>query len=146
MAFQESVFIRRPLLEVVTYMGDITMEKEWQTHLVDAEQIPPGPTIVGTRRRYVSQFLGKELVNTYIVKIYEPGVRLVCTTTPDSVLDATSDIRWEEVDGGTKVTMTFDGSPSGPLKFVPRRMLDAAFENEVTSALARLKERLEEDG
>jgi carbon monoxide dehydrogenase subunit G len=146
MSFQESVFIRRPLFEVVTYMGDITMEKEWQTHLVDAEQIPPGPTIVGTRRRYVSQFLGKELVNTYIVKVHEPGVRLVCTTTPDSVLDATSDIRWEEVGGGTKVTMTFEGSPSGPLKFVPRRILDAAFENEVTSALARLKERLEEDG
>ena len=146
MSFQESVFIRRPLFEVVTYMGDITMEKEWQTHLVDAEQIPPGPTIVGTRRRYVSQFLGKELVNTYIVKIYEPGVRLVCTTTSDSVLDATSDIRWEEVDGGTKVTMTFEGSPAGPLKFIPRAMLDAAFENEVTSALTRLKERLEEDG
>jgi hypothetical protein len=142
---EESVIIRRSIGDVFAYMGDITREREWQSNLVEASQDPPGPTEVGTQRRYVSEFFGKRLVNTYVVKIYEPEQRLVCETTPDSVLEATTDIRWEEVDGGTRVTMIFEGSPSGPLKFVPKRMLDATFAREVSASLAQLKERLESD-
>ncbi len=142
-SYKESIVIFRPLPEVVSYMGDIDREKEWQPHLVEAEQTPPGPTEVGTSRRYVSEFLGKRLVNTYLVTVHEPGKRLVGETTADSALQATSEICWEAIAGGTKVTMAFEGSPSGPLKFVPRRLLEASFEREVSAALAQLKERLE---
>ena len=140
---EESILIRRSIADVFAYMGDITREGEWQSNLVEATQDPPGSTGVGTRRRYVSEFFGKRLVNTYVVKIYEPEQRLVCVTTADSVLDATTDIRWREVDGGTKVTLAFEGSASGALRFVPQRMLDATFEREVKASLAKLKKRLE---
>ncbi|MDA0329917.1 MAG: SRPBCC family protein [Gemmatimonadetes bacterium] len=142
----ESIVIRRSVADVFAYMNDITREREWQPHLIEADQVPAGPATVGTRRRYVSEFLGKRLVNTYVVTLYEAGRHVVCESTKDSVLDAKTDLTWEEVDGGTRVTMAFEGSASGPLKFIPARMLQATFENEVSTALKRLKERLEAGG
>ena len=138
-----SIVIRRPVDEVFAYMDDVSREPEWQPQLIEAEQLPPGPTTVGTRRRYVSEFMGKRLENTYVVKVYEPNRRLVVESTSDSVLDATSDIRWEPVDEGTRVTMALDGRPRGALRFLPARVLESTFENEVVTTLKRLKERLE---
>jgi len=142
-SYSESIVIRRPIAEVFSYMNDTSREQEWQPHLVEAEQTPPGPTEVGSRRRYVSRFLGKELTNTYVVTLWDPNRRLVCESTADSVLQAVSDIRWEAVADGTRVTMALEGTPSGPFKFVPRRMLESTFESEVNTALTLLKERLE---
>lgn len=143
---EASVVIQRPLEEVFAYMDDVSHEPEWQPQLVEVEQTPPGPTREGTRRRYVTEFLGKRLENTYVVVGYEPNRRVVLQTTPDSVLDASSEIRWDEVDGGTRVSMMVDGKATGALRFVPDALLEATFEKEVRSALARLKERLEAGG
>ena len=140
---QASIFIRRPLAEVFAYMDDIDREVEWQSNLVEATQSPPGPTSVGTSKQYVSQFLGKRLVNTYVVETYEPNRRMLARTTKDSVLQATSDLRWEEENGGTRVTMAVDGSASGPLRFLPKSMIEATFEREVIATLAELKKCLE---
>jgi uncharacterized membrane protein len=139
----KSIVIRRPVEDVFAYMDDVSREPEWQPQLIEAEQIPAGPTVVGTRRRYVSDFLGKRLENTYVVKVYEPNSRLVVQTTKGSILDATSDVRWEAVPEGTRVTMTLDGRPKGALRFVPARMLESTFEKEVSTTLKKLKERLE---
>lgn len=141
---EASIVIQRPREEVFAYMDDVRHEPEWQPQLVEVEQTPPGPTRPGTRRRYVTEFLGKRLENTYVVLGHEPNRRVVLQTTPDSVLEASSEIRWEEVEGGTRVTMILDGSVSGPLRFVPDALLEASFDKELRSALARLKERLEE--
>lgn len=124
-------------------MNDISREPEWQPQLVEAEQIPPGDVEVGTRRRYVSEFLGKRVENVYVITAHEPNRRVSCETTKGSVLDATSDIRWEATQGGTRVTMTLEGRASGPLRFVPKPLLEATFEKEVRGALTRLKDRLE---
>lgn len=140
---EQSIVIRRPLSEVFEYMDDVAREREWQPHLLEAEQTPPGPTVVGSRRRYVSEFLGKRLENTYIVRLYEPERRIQLESTPDSVVRATTDIRWESVGDGTQVTMKLEGKPSGALRFIPRAMLEATFEKEVTSTLGLLKEVLE---
>lgn len=140
---QQSILIRRPVDEVFAYMDDIDREPEWQAQLVEAEQIPPGPATVGTRRRYVSEFMGRRLENTYVITVYEPNARLVARTTPGSVLDATSDIRWEAVPEGTRVTMALEGKATGALRFVPERILEATFEKEVGSTLQSLKAQLE---
>ena len=142
---EASIVIHRPVDEVFAYMDDVTRETEWQPQLVEAEQHPPGPTEVGSRRRYVSEFLGKRLENTYVVLVYEPRRRVVVQSTPDSVLDARSEIRWEAAEEGTRVTMVVDGKAAGPFRFVPGPLLQATFEKEVRSALARLRERLEAD-
>lgn len=140
---QKSILIARPLEEVFAYMDDVSLEHEWQPQLLEAEQTPPGTTAVGTRRRYVSDFLGRRVTNTYVVELYEPGRRVVLQSTPDSVVRARTDIRWEAVGEGTRVTMALEGTPTGVLRFVPKALLEATFEKEVASTLERLKARLE---
>ena len=93
----------------------------------------------------VSEFMGKRVENVYVITAYEAKSRVVCETTKDAVMNATSDIRWEAVEGGTKVTMALEGKPSGALRFLPSSILEATFEKEVRGALSRLKVILEEE-
>ena len=141
---EASVVIDRVVGDVFEYMDDVNREHEWQPQLVEAEQVPPGAAAVGTQRRYVSDFMGRRLENTYVIRTYEPNRCIVLETTEDSALSATTEIRWQSASGGTEVTMSFDGAPTGALSFLPRRLLEATFDKEVKSALARLKERLEQ--
>lgn len=138
-----SVVIRRPVADVFAYMNDVAREPEWQPQLVEAVQEPPGPAEVGSRRRYRSQFMGRSVQNTYVIRVWEPGRRLVLETTDDSALNATSEVLWEAVPEGTRVTMSVEGKPKGAFRLVPRALLETTMEREVKAALARLKERLE---
>lgn len=138
-----SVVIRRPLAEVFEYMNDVSREHEWQPHLMEAIQEPAGPTAIGSRRRYRSRFMGRTVDNTYVIRDWEPGRRLVLETTDDSALEAESEVRWEAVPEGTRVTMSVEGKPKGPFRLVPRKLLEATMQKETEAALARLKERLE---
>jgi hypothetical protein len=58
-----SIIIERPVEEVFDLMQDINREHEWQPNLREAEQIPEGEPGVGTRRRYVSEFMGRRFEN-----------------------------------------------------------------------------------
>jgi uncharacterized membrane protein len=140
---EESIVIRRPRADVYAYMDDIDLEREWQPHLLEAEQQPDGPTAVGTRRRYVSDFLGRRIENTYVVVELEPESRIVLESTPDSVVRARNEIRWTPRGDETVVTMTMEGTPTGMLRFVPRSLLEATFEKELRETLSRLRDRLE---
>ena len=111
--------------------------------LLACSKSPPGATVVGSRRRYGSDFMGKRVENVYVVRTFDPNRRLVVETTPESALAATSDIRWEAVASGTRVTMTVDGRPKGALRFLPRLLVEATFEREAAAALVRLKDLLE---
>ena len=143
MKYAHEVLIQRYVPDVFAYMDDVAREPEWQPNLVEATQDPPGPTTVGSRKRYVSQFMGKRIENTYVVKVYEPVQRVVYETTKDSVLQATVDVRFEEEGGGTRVRMAFEGGVSGPLRFIPEAVLKKAYEAELEATLKRLKKRLE---
>ena len=142
-SYQESIVVRRPRNEVFAYMDDIDREHEWQPHLVQAEQSPEGPTTVGTRRRYVSSFLGRRIENTYVVLEFEPGSRILLESTPSSAVQARNEIRWESRGEDTVVTMAMEGGPRGGLRFIPRALLEATFEKEVRETLRRLKQCLE---
>jgi carbon monoxide dehydrogenase subunit G len=142
-SYQQSILIAQPPPAVYAYMDDISREQEWQSHLVEASQTPPGPTRVGSHRRYVSEFMGKRLVNTYVVKELDPGSRVVCQSTSDSAISATSVLSWTAEGSGTRVSMALEGEAGGALRFVPGRMIEAAFRKEVDSALAQLKSLLE---
>lgn len=124
-------------------MDDVSREHEWQPGIVEARKDPPGATDVGTRKFYVSQFMGKEIRNTYVNQLFRLNERVVYETTPDSVLKARAELSWEEVPGGTKVTMSFEGKVGGPLRFVPQRMLEGVYRKELKTTLSLLKTRLE---
>jgi uncharacterized protein YndB with AHSA1/START domain len=137
------VVIGRPVEDVFAYMNDVSREHEWQPQLREAEQTPSGPPGVGTRRRYVSEFMGRRVENTYVIRTFEPNELLVLETTPESSLSAKTEVRWTPIGSGTEVTMSIEGSPKGALKLLPRRVLEATFEKEVERTLSHLKEVLE---
>jgi carbon monoxide dehydrogenase subunit G len=138
-----SIVITRTPQEVFDYMDDVSREQEWQPSLRSAEQDPSGPSREGTKKRYVSEFMGRELRNTYVVVEVRQGKKLVCETTKDSAVNARTEVICEPSGGGTKVTMVVEGKPKGFMKFMPATVLEAAYQKELTSALARLKARLE---
>jgi carbon monoxide dehydrogenase subunit G len=59
------------------------------------------------------------------------------------VLQARAELRWEPAGSGTRVIMSFDGKVRGPLRFVPQRILEAAYRKELEKTLGLLKARLE---
>lgn len=127
-------------------MDDVTRESEWQPNIVEAYKDPPGETAVGTRKRYVSLFMGKRIENTYVTKVFEPNRHVVYETTRDSVLQARAELHFAPEGSSTRVTMSFQGKVGGILRFVPKGVLDAAYKNESATTLKLLKERLEADG
>ena len=141
-----SILISRPPDEVFAYMDDVSREQEWQANLLSAEQEPPGPTKVGSRKRYVSRFMGREVRNSYLVKELEPGRRIVCEAEKGSAIEARSEIRWEAEGVGTRVTMFLEAKPKGFLKFLPKAALELAYREEIKATLEKVKERLEAGG
>jgi len=143
MHYAHHVRIRAPVARVFSYMDEVAREPDWQPNLVEARKEPMGPTAVGTRKHYESRFLGKPIRNTYRTTVFEPNARVVYETTPDSVLRGTLDIRFQEREDETVVSMSFSGGVGGPLRFVPKRVLEKASRAELEATLQRLKEILE---
>ncbi len=144
--YESSATIARPPAEVFEYMQDLEREYEWQPNLREAEQTPEGEPGVGTRRRYVSEFMGKRFENVYVNTVYEPNRRVAYKSAPESDTQAEGEITWEAVEGGTRVTMRFKAEVSGLLRFVPKALVASVAQKELGDALARVKARLEKDG
>ncbi len=143
MRLHHEIVIQRTVSDVFTYMDDVSREREWQPGILDARKEPPGPTGIGTRKSYVSEFMGRRIENTYVTRVFEPDRQVVYETTPDSVLQARAELRFESVGSGTRVTMSFDGKVRGPLRLIPRQMLETVYKKELEKTLDLLKARLE---
>ncbi|MGD2151921.1 MAG: SRPBCC family protein [Gemmatimonadales bacterium] len=141
--YDSSIIIERPVEVVFAYMQDIDREREWQPNLREAEQSPAGEQGVGTRRRYVSEFMGKRFENVYVNTIYEPNRRVAYRSAPESDTQAEGEVTWEAVESGTRVTMSVAVQVGGMLRFVPRSLIASLGEKELADALARAKARLE---
>ena len=141
--YQYTMMINRPLEEVFDYMQDISREHEWQPNLREARQIPEGEPGVGTVRRYVSEFMGRRFENAYVNTIYEPYHKVAYTTTPESDTQATGEVVWEAIDGGTRVTMRVEAEVGGVLRLVPKGMIASVGKKELADSLARVKALLE---
>ena len=140
---EESIVINRPVTDVFAYMDDIHREYEWQPAIRAVEQIPPGPQRVGTTRRDDSSFMKKKLVNVYVNRMYEPNQRVVYESTKESNLQATGDITFASVPGGTRVTMVLVVQPPKIMRLVPKAVFDKASRKELRDSLSRLKLNLE---
>ena len=143
MRLEHQVIIASPVSRVFAYVDDVSREREGQPAILEAHKDPPGETSVGTRKRYVSEFMGRRIENTYVTTRFEPNERVSYETTSDSVLRAKVELSFEPAGSGTKVTMAFNGKPTGPLRFIPQSVLEGVYQKEFRSTLALLKQRLE---
>ena len=140
---ERSVIIRRSVPDVFSYMDDIDREHEWQPNLRAASQEPRGPVGVGTLKRYTTVFMKQKRQNVYRVTEYEMYAHVVYESTPESATNATSEVRWDQVPDGTKVTMTIDATPGPALKLVPKKVLEKATTQELERVLEKLRVVLE---
>lgn len=143
MRFHHETLVRRPVSEVFAYMDDVSREREWQPGIREAWKEPPGPTDVGTKKHYVSEFMGRRVENTYLTRLFEPGRRVVYETAPGSVLRARVELSWRPQGDDTRVSIEVEGKVSGPLRLVPRAVLEGVYMKELEKSLGLLKARLE---
>ncbi len=141
--YEGSIVIQCPVEEVFRYMQDIHREQEWQPNLREAEQTPDGEPGVGTVRRYVSEFMGRRFENVYVNTVYEPNHKVAYQTAPESDAQAVGEVIWEDVEGGTRVTMRVEADVGGLLRFVPDRLIASVAKKELLDTLTRVKSLLE---
>ncbi len=133
--------IARPVDEVAAYAADPTHAPEWYVNIRSVEWQTPPPVAVGSRMDFVAHFLGRRIAYTYEVVELVPGERLVMATAQGPFPMRTT-YTWEPVAGGTRMTLTNTGEPSGFAR-VAAPVMERAMRRATSKDLARLAAILE---
>jgi uncharacterized membrane protein len=134
--------VARPRDEVSAFAADPNNAVAWYKNIKSVDWLTPPPAVVGSRVRFVAQFLGRVLDYTYEVREFEPGRRFVMSTAQGPFPMETT-YTWEDAgERATRMTLRNRGEPAGfaalSAPFTSRAMRRA---NEAD--LRRLKELLE---
>ncbi len=136
MKFEQSVSIDRPIGEVFAYVTDYDTHLQWQSGLVEAKVTSEGPLGVGSRYTYVAQMLGRRLETAGEITEHEPPRKHWWKATSGPFPKFEGGFLFEDVNGGTKVTMHAEGEPGGFFKLAEplaarmvRRQLETSLNN-----------------
>jgi hypothetical protein len=100
------------LAVVADYAMDPSNAPEWYANISSVDWETKPPLAVGSRLRFVAQFLGRRLAYTYEVVALEPRERLVMRTTQGPFPMETTYVFTAEGDR-TRMTLRNRGEPSG---------------------------------
>ena len=127
-----SVVINRPLEACFAYLTDLANDLEWRREWIDAEKTTDGPHGVGARYRLTGALLGRRIATEYETIAYEPN-RLAAWKAVSGPLPLSFSRAFEAVEGGTRVTMRYEGDRgllrlAGPLVAgIGRRQMEGDF-------------------
>lgn len=127
-----SIVINRPLEACFAYLTDLANDREWRREWIDAEKTTDGPHGVGARYRLTGALLGRRIATVYEAIPYEPN-RLAAWKAVSGPLALTFSRAFEGVEGGTRVTMRYEGDSrllrlAGPLVAgIGRRQLEGDY-------------------
>lgn len=133
--------IERPVNEVAAFAGDPGNAPAWYVNIESVRWQTAPPVQVGSRMDFVATFLGRRIEYTYEVVDQVPGERLVMRTAQGPFPMQTT-YTWEPVEGGTRMTLRNNGSPSGFAR-VAAPVMELSMRRAMTKDLAALKRRLE---
>ena len=142
---EASVVINRPLKEVADYMYDVKNWSEWQAFVLEAELTKEAPEVVGSIFRGVNHFLGQRMewtAESTAFEQYKTGTMRI-VTGPQTIDQTTT---YEEVEGGTKVTVVAEAEPVPGLFRLAGPVVVRIYGREVQRNLDLLKEILEAEG
>jgi hypothetical protein len=101
--------------EVFAFLADLENDVKWRREWIDAEKTSEGPLGVGTTFRLDAKFFGRLVEVEYEVTEYEPNRRTAYKTL-SGPLSLTFWRTFENVDGGTQVTIRYEAEVNGLLK------------------------------
>lgn len=104
---EESIFIPKPPQEVFDYVADPNKLPEWQSTIVEAQQLDDGPVKLGTRSQGTSKILGRRFDWTTEVTEFEPPRRAVMRSVGGN-LNFTVAFTTEPEGDGTRYTSRID--------------------------------------
>ena len=133
--------IDRPLDVVSAYAADPSNAPEWYDKISSIEWRTDPPVAVGSRMDFVAHFLGRRLAYTYEVRVFEPGERLVMSTSEGPFPMETS-YAWTPSGDGTHMTLRNRGVPAGFSRVLSPLMVPA-MRRANRKDLAKLKAILE---
>jgi len=133
--------IARPRVEVAAYAADPDNATAWYENIERAEWRTEPPLAPGSRVAFVARFLGRTLAYTYEVRELVSGEKLVMATA-EGPFPMETTYTWEDVPGGTRMSLRNRGEPRGFAK-VGAPMMKAAMRRANRKDLQRLKSLLE---
>jgi uncharacterized protein YndB with AHSA1/START domain len=136
-----TTLVERPLDEVFAYVGDQTNTPRWQAGLVEVTRLTDGPLRVGTRHRFVRQFLGRRMAGTNEYTAFEPGRRITFKGIAGPIpLEAS--YFFEATADGTNVTSRVQMWPTG-LAVLFQPWILRSLQREMKAGGLELKRQLE---
>jgi uncharacterized membrane protein len=134
--------IAGPRDEVAAFAADPGNATAWYKNIKSVEWETSPPAVVGSRVRFIAQFLGRTLDYTYEVREIEPGHRFVMGTAQGPFPMETT-YTWEDASADTtRMTLRNRGEPSGFAK-ISAPLITRAMRRANEADLRRLKELLE---
>jgi uncharacterized membrane protein len=138
---EASVEINRPVEEVFAFGSNPENDTQWESGILEVEQTSDGPIGVGATLRGVDHFLGQRIEWASEVTEYQPH-RRVDYTIAAGPLHLEQSCTFEPVEGGTRVTLVYEGEAEGFFKLA-EPIVVRMFQRQIEGNLANLKDILE---
>lgn len=140
---EESIVIDRGRSEVFAFANDPANVPLYSSNMMSYEQLTEGSVAKGTRNRGMVRVVGRTIEWTSEVTEFEQD-RHVRNESVESPVDFTLDIRYEDVDGGTKVTWRQESETYGGFfGKLADPLVTRMYAKDVRSNLEKLKELVE---
>ena len=140
---EHQVTIARPIAEVFAFVADGLNGPKWRPGVLDIALVS-GSGAGSVYRQGVKGPGGRRIAADYELTTYEPNRRLAFRTIAGPVRP-TGEFRFDEVDGGTRLTFTLGAELSGIKKLLMGGPVQKTMTAEV-AATEHLKQVLESSG
>ncbi len=136
-----STVIRRSPEDVFAVLADVRLNTRWASASVSGELLTPGPVGLGMVAHEVSRLMGRTIdVRSEIVAFEQD--RLLGYLTSGGPFPFRGTFATEPVDGGTRLTATFEARPDGLFR-IADGLLGIMAGRQLTRDLASLKQLME---
>jgi uncharacterized membrane protein len=139
----ESIVINRSRSEVFAFATDPENVPLYNSNMISFEQLTEGPVGKGTRNHGMVRVVGKTIEWTTEVTEFEQDGRLMSRSV-ESPVGFELDIKYEDADGGTKVTWHQESETFGGFfGKLADPLVNRMYSKDVRSNLEKLKELVE---
>ena len=135
-----SVHLKRPVEQVFAFLVDTEKLTMWQSDLMKAEQLTPGPVRLGSRFREVRRLGQKETEVQAEISAFEPNQRLGTKTSTKPEVRINYSLDPEQ--GGTRLSYQFVMLTTG-LMWILEPVISSSIRRQSAADFAKLKELLE---